>query len=296
MIDDISERYGAEHLVLQLAHRLAAGECPLQLFVRQTGIHHAPNRYLFEVADTAAVAVADLQVERYHAFLIVQYADGHPVRRSQQRTRHIAAHDAGTQGVLLHVFGHEGFARRFPVVLHRIGIHVGRAAHDGFGLRTQIAQHGRVWACELHLDGMRSRYRKVVLADADIGIGILFAELLPHNRNLLQNRMVILAVHDEFAVAVAARGYGAHQTVMGRGTALTDGHTVDGGILHKPVAHRQQPVAYYIGVRCRGKEALDDELFVVEIGEKEVLYLRHAEDAERQHTERRNDGRALAVD
>lgn len=89
---------------------------------------HAPYGVFSEIGYTAAVVVAHLKVEAYHAFLIVQYAYGHAVRGGKQGIRHIVAADAGAQGILLRVVCHERFAHRFPVVLNRIGVDVGECA------------------------------------------------------------------------------------------------------------------------------------------------------------------------
>ena len=268
----------------------------MQFFVRQVYVHHAPDGDFIEVFNAAAVVVAHLQIERNHPFLIVQYTYRHSVRSGRQRTRHVSSLDTGAQGIFLSVFCHERFSFRFPIILYRIGVHIRRASHDGFGLCAQLAQHGRVGACELHFDRVRGRSREIVFADADIGIGILLAKLLPYRGDLFQHGIVVLAIDGQFPVAVAARSHRTYQTIEGRGTALTDGDPVDVGILREPVAHLQQPVTHDIGIGSRRKETLDNELFVVEIGKEKIFHLCHSENTESQQAERYDDSCLFVAD
>ena len=293
---DVAQRRGAEELVLQLAHCLSSSEGPLQLVVRQVHVEHAPYGDVLEIGYAAAVIVAHLKVEAYHAFLIVQYAYGHAVRSGKQGIRHIAAADAGAQGILLRVVCHEGFAHRFPVVLNRIGVDIGRVAHDLLGLSAEITQHGRVGACELYLHCMACRDREVVFFYTYVRVGPCLPQLAADDGDLLDDGAIVLAVDDKLAVAVSARGHGTYQTVVCGGAALTCGDAFDGGVCGHHVAHLEQAVTHGVGVRGRGEEALDDELFVVEVGEEEVFHARHAEERHGQQAECRHDGLAFVVD
>ena len=248
-------------------------------------VKRAPDGDVAEVTDGAAVGFTDAQVDRDAALLVVEHADGQSVRGGEQCVGHVAAADAGAQGVGLVVVDHVGFAARLPVVLHGVGVYVGAAAHDALGLCAEAAEHGGVGAGKLGLDGVRGGGGEVVLADADVGVGPAGAQLAADGGNLLHDGGIVLAVNHQFAVAVAAGGHGTHQTVEGRRAALAGRDALHGGVAAKQAAHVEQAGAHGVGVGGRGEVAFNDELLVVEVGEEEILYAGHAQDGGDQHGE-----------
>ena len=157
-------------------------------------IHHAPYRNVIQITDSAAIRITHLQIQHHHTILIVQYTDRHAIRCSQQGIGHVPTCNSGSQSILLHIFSHHGLTRRFPVILNRIGIHIGTTTHNRFGLMTQIAQYGRIRPRKLHLNRMRSCNREVVFANSDIGLRERLSQLFSYDRDLFEDRFIILAI------------------------------------------------------------------------------------------------------
>ena len=160
----------------------------------------------------------------------------------------------------------------------------------------QVAQHLGVGALELRLDGMRRADAEVIVAEADVGIGIGSTQLRTDLLDDGLHRLEVLAVHDEFAVVAAAYVHRTHQAVAHRRRAHRCSHAVNSRILQQRLAYLQEVLSHTVGAGLVGQMVFDDKLSVVEVGEEDLLHLEEAESADCQQGEHNADGKVAIVD
>ena len=128
-VGDAAHRDGTEHILLQLFGICGSSHQSCKVVRIQVHVTHTPHGDILQVLDARAVVLSHEHVYDNRLVLVVDDTHGQAVRSSHQRIGHIAARDTGTQGICLHIVGHERLALRFPVVAHAIGIYILALAH-----------------------------------------------------------------------------------------------------------------------------------------------------------------------